>query len=86
MSGTEDVAPLRLAMSQDQKIHLGYTVFLYSPYDERCHYLTGPGAGHRWFWTCEEATAVEEKLLEEHGAIARWNGPFGVCLFPGSRV
>ncbi|KAF9645980.1 cytochrome P450 [Thelephora ganbajun] len=33
--------------------------------------------GHQWYWQCEEAGAVEKRLLEEYGTIARWNGPLG---------
>lgn len=41
-------------------------------------YLTDPGTGHLWWWQHEEAKVIEKKILEEHGTIARWNGPLGV--------
>ena len=34
----------------------------------------------------EEAAAVEKKLLEEYGAVSRWNGSLGVCFIPTSSV
>ena len=44
------------------------------------HSLTDSGAGHLWWWQHEEVHVVEKNILEEYGAVARWNGPFGVCF------
>ena len=35
-----------------------------------------------WWWQREEAGVVEKRLLEEYGAMVRWNGFLGVCLTP----
>lgn len=39
-----------------------------------------PGIGHLWWWQFEESGVVEKRILEEHGAVARWNGALGVHL------
>jgi hypothetical protein len=49
-------------------------------------YLMDPGTGHLWWWQQEEASAIEKGILEEHGAIARWNGLLGVSFFHGCRA
>ncbi|KAF9785284.1 cytochrome P450 [Thelephora terrestris] len=33
--------------------------------------------GHRWWWQSEEASVVEKRILEEYGAVARYNGSLG---------
>ena len=45
------------------------------------HSLTFPKTGHTWWWTSDEATVVEKKLLEGYGTIVRWNGLLGVGFF-----
>ena len=57
--------------------------YLYPPYERR-HRLTGPGTGHLWWWLLEESKVVEKSLLEEYGAIARWNGSLGVGFHYGA--
>ena len=37
--------------------------------------------GHAWWWQNEEAGIVEKRLLENSGAVARWNGSLGVYPF-----
>ena len=47
----------------------------------RRHHLTGSGTGHLWWWQRQEATVVEKRILEDYGAVARWNGCLGVHFF-----
>ena len=42
--------------------------------------------GHRWWWQFKEVGVVEKEILEEHGAIARWNGLLGVHFIFGSHT
>lgn len=50
----------------------------------RWHSLTKSRTGHTWWWMSDEFTVVEKKLLEEYGAVSRWNGSLRVCFFSGS--
>ena len=60
--------------------------YLSIPPRNQCPRLTHSGTGHRWWWQCEEIRLVEKKILKEHGAVARWNGIFGVRFIPRSAV
>ena len=37
--------------------------------------------GHEWWWQREEAGVIEKRLLDEYGAVVRWNGSLGVRSF-----
>ena len=68
-------------MFQDRRIPLGYMVCLCFVY-LKWYCLKDFGTGHLWWWQREEATVVEKNLLNEFGAVVRWNGALGVrfCL------
>jgi cytochrome P450 len=59
--------------------------YIRTPQNQR-HYLIYSGIGHLWWWRREEAGVVEKGILEEHGAIARWNGLLGVRFIFGGHT
>ena len=72
-------------MSQDQRIHLGYTVSP-CPLAVVRRYLTYLGTGHQWWWQLEDGADLEKRLLKEYGNVVRWNASLGVCFSTGNKV
>jgi len=67
-------------MSQDRRIHHGYTVSL-DPLRAKRRYLTDSGTGHQWYLQRGEGIETEERLLEEYGTAIHLKGPLGVRFF-----